>query len=182
MDGNVKFACSYCGVPRFYPAEMEYTAERMFRCYRHDRETTTNLEEARKHNQMPRPMGDMPRFQVGVPAEWQLAQAEQTDSGEDIMPTGAGTVNGTTAVVSNLIGSLSASKVDTGVYLVTIPPALALSGLVVLVSPATPSPYPGAIPIIDTHEIIDTRTVRINLHTRVGSATDTNFNIAIWAV
>jgi hypothetical protein len=71
MPGSVKFACSYCGVPRFYPAEMVYTAERTFRCNWHENETTTNLEEARKHTQIPRPHGDAARFPVGTPAEWQ---------------------------------------------------------------------------------------------------------------
>lgn len=70
IPGNVKFACSYCGVPRFYPSEMRRTAEGMFRCNWHENETTTNLEESRKHAQH-RPTGDSPPFPVGVPAEWQ---------------------------------------------------------------------------------------------------------------
>lgn len=70
MPGNVKFACSYCGVPRFYPAEMQYTAERTFRCNWHENETTTNLEEARKHGRV-RTHSDAPPFPVGVKAEWQ---------------------------------------------------------------------------------------------------------------
>lgn len=71
MDGNVKFACSFCGVPRFYPAEMTYTAEKTFRCNWHGNETTTNLEQAQLHGQGIRATGDAPRFPVGIPADWQ---------------------------------------------------------------------------------------------------------------
>jgi hypothetical protein len=71
IDGSVKFACSFCGVPRFFPAEMTYTAERTFRCNWHSNETTTNLEQAKLHGQGIRANGDAPKFPVGVPAEWQ---------------------------------------------------------------------------------------------------------------
>ena len=68
-EGHVKFACSLCGVPRFYPSEMKYTAERFFQCNWHS-DTTTNLEEARKHGQH-RIGSDVPPFPVGVKADWQ---------------------------------------------------------------------------------------------------------------
>jgi len=69
-DGTVLFACSICGIPARYPTEMTYTAERTFRCFRHA-DTTTNLEEARKHGRHRAP-GDAPVFPVGVMAVWQV--------------------------------------------------------------------------------------------------------------
>ncbi len=69
LEGNVKFACSTCGVPRFYPDEMTYTAERKFRCNWHS-DTTTNLEEAQKAGRV-RSAPDTPAFPVGVKADWQ---------------------------------------------------------------------------------------------------------------
>lgn len=71
MPGNVKFACSFCGVPRFYPAEMAYVGWGKFRCDWHSNETLTTEEMDRQTAQMPRSTGDTPRFPVGVPAEWQ---------------------------------------------------------------------------------------------------------------
>ncbi len=71
VANNVKFACSYCGCPRWYPSEMVYTAERTFRCNWHENETTTNLEQAKLHGHGVSRAGDAPRFPVGTPAEWQ---------------------------------------------------------------------------------------------------------------
>jgi hypothetical protein len=72
VDGTSLFACSICGIPARFPGELEYTAERLFRHSdgRHG-ETTTKLEEARKHGQIPRNQGDAPRFPAGVLADWQ---------------------------------------------------------------------------------------------------------------
>jgi len=71
IDGSVKFQCSYCGVPRFFPAEMQRLVDGTFRCDWHGNETTTNLEQARiAAASKPRDQ-ETPRFPTGVPAEWQ---------------------------------------------------------------------------------------------------------------
>lgn len=71
LAGNVKFACSYCGVPRFYPDEMSRTAEGFFRCNWHENETTTNLEQAQIHAKWRARDQIIPRFPLGTKADWQ---------------------------------------------------------------------------------------------------------------
>lgn len=71
-DGTALFACSICGVPSRFPSEMKYTAERKFQCFRHA-DTTTNLEEARKHGQgLGKTNETTPQFPLGVLASWQV--------------------------------------------------------------------------------------------------------------
>jgi hypothetical protein len=68
--GTVLFACSICGLPARYPTEMVYRTDRTFMCFRH-RDTTTNLDEARKQGQGVRGGDEMaPRFPVGVPPRY----------------------------------------------------------------------------------------------------------------
>jgi hypothetical protein len=64
-DASVLCACSICGVAARYPTEMVYRADHTFMCFRH-RDTTTNLEEARKQGQGARRHEEVgPRFPVG---------------------------------------------------------------------------------------------------------------------
>lgn len=69
-DGTVLFACSICGIPARYPTEMKYRSDRLFQCFRH-RDTTTNLDEARKQGQGVRVQEEVaPRFPLGVKPDW----------------------------------------------------------------------------------------------------------------
>jgi len=173
-DGTVLFACSLCGVPARYPLEMRYTAERFFYCFRH-RDTTTNLEEARKQGRGARVRDEMvPHFPVGVAPAWYLAAA-----GDD-MPTGGGIVNGTTAAVTGAIGGMTAARAGTGSYTVTLPASLARTSLLGFVNAHTTVGAP--IPTIVTKEPVSAQTMRVFLHDRLGNARDGNFDVVLWAV
>lgn len=65
------FACSLCGIAARYPTEMTYRADRTFMCLRH-RDTTTNLEEARKQGRGTRDRDEItPRYPIGQkPSYW----------------------------------------------------------------------------------------------------------------
>ena len=69
-DGTSLFACSICGVSARFPSEMRYTSERKFQCFRHG-DTTTNLDEARKHGKGVGHDEVAPRFPFGSKAGWQ---------------------------------------------------------------------------------------------------------------
>lgn len=168
-DGTVLFACSYCGVPARYPTEMQYTAERLFMCFRH-RDTTTNLEEARKQGRGVRGGDEIsPRFPIGAAPLWYTLQ-------EADVATASGTVNGTTAAVTNNTGSMTASRVSTGVYTCTIPTSLVRDGLLALVCPRSTSP------MFFASDPVSTQTMRVRIWNASSTLTDTTFDVFLYAV
>ncbi len=70
VDGTSLFACALCGVPFRFPLEGRYTAERLFYCFRH-KDTTTRLEESRRHGKGVGADHLSPMFPIGVRADWQ---------------------------------------------------------------------------------------------------------------
>lgn len=64
-DASVLCACSICGIATPFPTQMVYRADRTFMCFRH-KDSTTNLEEARKQGQGARRDEQVaPRIPVG---------------------------------------------------------------------------------------------------------------------
>jgi hypothetical protein len=71
-QGQVLCACSICGVPYLYPAEMRYCSDRLFRCLSTcDRPNGVPLEESKKEGLTGAKQDNpTPRFPVGPKADW----------------------------------------------------------------------------------------------------------------